>query len=98
MSVFCGQCPLEFEDDTAYQAHVCEVSGVTPLEPEFMGVNWNTIQTNAVERGNDETTKKKVDDAKKAINYRLKLEKSKVKPKLTDAEKLELNAVEGEIV
>lgn len=54
MSVFCGQCSLEFEGDPDYLVHECEVTGVVPTDPESMGVNWQTIQQKALERGLEE--------------------------------------------
>lgn len=76
MSVFCGQCPLEFADDTAYLAHTCEVSGVKPTDPEFMGKNWDTIQVSAIDRGAPDSTPGKVAKAKDDIKA---LKDSKVK-------------------
>ena len=55
MSVFCGQCTLEFETPELELDHVCEVTGVKPTEPESMGPNWETIQQAALARGLEET-------------------------------------------
>lgn len=98
MPVFCGQCSLEFESEELELAHLCSVTGVTPTEPESMGTNWDTVQLSALDRGKDETTKKKLDDAKKAVTDRALLEKSLLKPKLSEEKKLEYSAIEGEII
>lgn len=51
MSVFCGQCDLEFKNDAELLAHVCEKTGVVLTDPLAMGANYATIQEAALERG-----------------------------------------------
>jgi hypothetical protein len=63
MSVFCGQCTLEFDTPELELAHVCEVTGFTPTDPRSMGANWQTIATAAIERGAPESTPEKVEAA-----------------------------------
>lgn len=52
--VVCGQCSIEFNTDEDYLVHLCEVTGVVPTDPQSMGVNWQTIQQKALERGTEE--------------------------------------------
>ena len=54
MSVFCGQCAVEFETEELELDHVCAVTGVKPTDPQSMGPNWEAIQTAALERGQEE--------------------------------------------
>lgn len=52
--VICGQCSTEFDGDETYLVHTCEATGYKPTDPESMGVNWQTIQQKALERGLEE--------------------------------------------
>lgn len=52
--VICGQCELEFDGDTEYLAHICDVTGVDPTDPQSMGKHWQTIQAEALKRGEEE--------------------------------------------
>lgn len=54
LDVYCGQCELGFVSAEAELAHVCEVTGVTPAEPQSMGPNWELIQEAALARGAEE--------------------------------------------
>jgi len=47
----CGKCLQEFKSDEDYASHVCEVSGLTPLDPEHLGEHFLKIQEKALERG-----------------------------------------------
>ena len=75
--VICGQCSNQYASDTTYKNHSCSVTGVKPTEPESMGENWNTIQTEAITRGTKDSEKKS--KALKDIDDRMKLKKSKLK-------------------
>lgn len=54
MSVFCGQCGLEFATSALELEHVCKVTGVKPTDPKSMGANYEAIQKAAVARGEEE--------------------------------------------
>lgn len=63
MSVFCGQCNLEFDTPELELEHICEVTGYAPTDPRSMGPNWQNISIAAIERGASESTKTKVKSA-----------------------------------
>ena len=54
MSVFCGQCNLEFDTPELELAHVCSVTGFAPTDPRSMGSNWDKIAVAALGRGLEE--------------------------------------------
>lgn len=56
MSVFCGQCTLEFDTPELELVHICDVTGVAPTDPRSMGQNWDKIAIAAIERGESEST------------------------------------------
>lgn len=63
MSVFCGQCTLEFETPELELEHICSVTGYAPTDPRSMGPNWQQISIAAIERGASESTPENVEAA-----------------------------------
>lgn len=63
----CGQCSQQFTSDDAYSAHVCQVTGLTPLDPEHLGPEFVAIQSAALARG-EERRMQQVNTLLSAVN------------------------------
>lgn len=47
----CGQCNGEFNDDPEFLDHLCPEAGCRPVDPQFMGPDFQAIQEAAISRG-----------------------------------------------
>lgn len=53
MKHICGQCQKGFDKEKDYLDHVCEVTGVTPKDPENLGAGFVAVSEAAVARGKE---------------------------------------------
>jgi hypothetical protein len=54
--IICGFCNQEFNKREDHLNHKCEITGVTPRDPETMGTGFEYIQKLALERTSPEST------------------------------------------
>lgn len=50
-TVTCGTCGVKHTDNDAYLAHVCEVSGYNPTQPQHFGPQFMANQKASMKRG-----------------------------------------------